>query len=300
MNTTISHTKCPGCYSNNIYKVLTVSDFTVSKDSFDIYECGNCTLRFTQNVADEAHIGKYYQSAEYVSHSNTNKGIINKLYHLVRRKTLQQKQKLIERQTKLKTGYLLDVGAGTGAFLHTMKQAGWDVVGLEPDEIARTNAEQLHQLTLLPPNKLFSFSAKQFDTVTLWHVLEHVHRLHDYMQAFFNILKPNGVLVIAVPNYTSYDAAVYKKFWAAYDVPRHLYHFSPQSMEALSTQHGFKIVQHLPMKYDSYYVSMLSEKYVRGKNNYLSAFLTGRKSNSKAKGDAKKYSSVIYVLRKDR
>ena len=298
MSTIISYTKCPGCNSNNIYNVLTVTDFTVSQERFDIYECGDCTLRFTQNVPDEEHIGAYYRSSEYISHSDTNKGIINKLYHLVRNKTLQQKKKLIEQQTGLKKGYLLDVGAGTGAFINIMKQNGWDVIGLEPDSVARTNAQQLHQLTLLTPDKLFSFSAKQFDAITLWHVLEHIHDLHNYIQTFYNILKPNGILIIAVPNYTSYDAATYKEYWAAYDVPRHLYHFSPQSMEALAKQHGFKISQYVPMKYDSYYVSMLSEKYLNERNNYMSAFLNGKRSNSKTKGDAKKFSSVIYILKK--
>lgn len=298
MSQTIQYTQCPGCSQTNIYPVLKAQDYTVSHETFPIWECGNCTLRFTQNVPEAAAIGRYYQSDAYVSHSDTKKGLINRLYHIVRNITLQQKQKLIVQVSGKKTGALLDVGAGTGAFAAVMQQNGWKVTGLEPDETARKNALQNHQLTLQTLDALYDLPAEQFDVVTMWHVLEHVHELHGYLNRFQTILQRSGTLVIAVPNYTSYDATRYGASWAAYDVPRHLYHFSPASMRQLLDLHGFEVKECKPMTFDSYYVSMLSEQYLNGKPNLAGAFMTGWKSNRKASGHPEKSSSVIYIAKK--
>ena len=183
--------------------------------------------------------------------------------------------------TGKQSGKLLDVGAGTGAFVHTMKLAGWEVTGLEPDETARKNAVNKYGIDLLSPDHLFQFNAAQFDAVTMWHVLEHVHELHKYLEQFQQILKPGGALIIAVPNYTSYDAKVYKDNWAAYDVPRHLYHFSPKSMEKLGQAKGFILTDTKPMWFDSFYVSMLSEQYKNGSGNLPGALWSGMLSNLK-------------------
>lgn len=278
--------------------VLLVKDHTVSKEIFNIWHCGNCTARFTQNIPVAGEIGRYYQAEAYVSHTDTKKGLVNRLYHLVRNYTLQTKRRLVQKAAALQNGSLLDVGAGTGAFAATMQQGGWRVTGLEPDDTARNNALANHNLTLQNPEGLFSLQASSFDAITMWHVMEHVHELHRYMATFNTLLKPQGVLIIAVPNYTCYDADVYKENWAAYDVPRHLYHFSPQSMGQLAQQHGFTITQHKPMWFDSFYVSMLSEQYKTGKSGLVKAVWNGFVSNLKAMGDAKRCSSVIYVLRK--
>ena len=278
--------------------VLKVKDHTVSKEIFDIWHCGNCMARFTQNVPVADEIGRYYQAEAYVSHTDTKKGLVNRLYHLVRNYTLQTKRKLVEKAANLQKENLLDVGAGTGAFAATMQQAGWNVTGLEPDETARKNALTQHNLTLQNPDTLFTLPANSFDAITMWHVLEHVHELHRYLDTFNTLLKPQGVLMIAVPNYTCYDADVYKENWAAYDVPRHLYHFSPQSMQQLASQHGFSIAQYKPMWFDSFYVAMLSEQYKTGHSGLIKAVWNGLMSNLKALGDNKKCSSVIYVMRK--
>jgi 2-polyprenyl-3-methyl-5-hydroxy-6-metoxy-1,4-benzoquinol methylase len=222
------------------------------------------------------------------------------LYHTVRNYTVKQKRSLIEKLSGKKKGALLDVGAGTGAFVAVMRNAGWNVTGLEPDETARENALKNHQLQLQTLNALFSFDDKHFDVITLWHVLEHVHELHKYVETFYRILKDNGTLIIAVPNYTSNDASAYKEFWAAYDLPRHLYHFSPASMQRLMQQHNFKIVEYKPMWFDSFYVAMLSEKYKTGHNNLVSAAWSGISSNMEAMSNAKKCSSIIYVIKKDK
>lgn len=293
----IIYSDCPCCNSNDLVKVLSARDHTVSGSVFDIWHCNTCTTRFTQEVPDKNEIGKYYRSENYISHSDTKKGFINSLYHYVRGRTLRGKRKLVEKYTNLSTGNLLDIGAGTGAFLHTMERSGWNVTGLEPDEIARQNANTLYGLSFKDPGELVSLPQQSFDAITMWHVLEHVHDLHGYMEQLKKILKPNGCLFIAVPNYTCYDENVYKEWWAAYDVPRHLYHFSPKAITQLLLKHGLQLKDVKPMWYDSFYVSMLSEKYKTGKNNFISAAWTGYISNWKALFDKERCSSLIYIVK---
>lgn len=298
MSSKINYDHCLCCRSAAISKVFECKDYTVSNEGFEIWQCYTCTFRFTQNSPDETAMGAYYQSANYISHSDTKSGLVNRLYHQVRSFTLTTKLDLIRKVTRLKHGILLDVGSGTGAFAFTMQQAGWNVTGLEPDEIARANALKNYKLQLEKLSNLHNLHDDTFDVITLWHVLEHVHDLQGYLEKFFKILKPTGRLVIAVPNYTSYDAGFYKQYWAAYDVPRHLYHFSPKSMHVLLAQKGFEIEAVKPMWFDSFYVSMLSEKYKHGKDRFTSALWVGLVSNIKALFNKKRCSSVIYVVKK--
>ena len=293
----IHYTHCPVCSSVNINPLLTVKDFSVSSEDFVVWQCADCTLRFTQDVPDEDSIGPYYASADYISHSNTGKGLINGLYQRVRKLTLQQKAKLITAYTKAK-GSVLDVGAGVGAFLSVMKEAGWNITGIEPDEVARGNAEKLFGLTLQTPSTLYQMQAESYDAITLWHVLEHVHDLHKYVEQLKILLANNGKLFVAVPNYTSADAAAYRNYWAAYDVPRHLYHFTPKAIEKLMTLHGLKIVAKKPMFFDAFYISLLSSKYHKGKTSWFQAGWNGLKSNLTALMDNDKCSSIIYVVSK--
>jgi 2-polyprenyl-3-methyl-5-hydroxy-6-metoxy-1,4-benzoquinol methylase len=294
----IYYTQCPSCYSHHITKKLTATDHTVSHESFEIWHCDDCSIRFTRDVPDQQAIGRYYQSQDYISHTDTNKGIVNRLYRLVRHITLRGKRNLIGSYTGVSKGNLLDVGAGTGAFASTMQQWGWKVTALEPDEAARNKAAELWSLELDDPSKLFDLEAGRFDAITLWHVLEHVHTLHEYLEQLTKLLKPGGRLFIAVPNYTCYDAQMYKEFWAAYDVPRHLYHFSPAAMSLLLQKHGLHIKAIKPMWFDSFYVSLLSEKYKSGHSNLIKGFWNGAVSNMKALSDKKKASSLIYIISK--
>jgi 2-polyprenyl-3-methyl-5-hydroxy-6-metoxy-1,4-benzoquinol methylase len=298
MSNTIQYDHCPVCHSRKIEFKLAAKDHTVSKQIFEIWECTDCTVRFTQDIPTINEIGKYYQSNDYVSHSNTKKGMVNILYHWIRSFTLVSKKKLVKKFTDLHTGNILDVGAGVGSFVHTMKKGGWTVKGLEPDETARRNAKEQYQLELGYPSELYDQPLLHYDAITMWHVLEHVHDLHGYFAIFKKILKEKGTLFIAVPNYTSYDAEIYDEHWAAYDVPRHLYHFSPHSIDILAEQHGFQVVAYKRMWFDSFYVSMLSEQYKNGYNNLLTAFWNGWLSNWEAFDDSSKCSSVIYVIRK--
>ena len=287
---------CPVCSSTSFKTVLNCKDYTVSQETFTIVACSGCGFEFTNPRPSDNVIGNYYKSEDYISHSNTKKGIISQLYHSVRNYTLKKKIQLVSKYVS--RGTILDYGAGTGMFLNTCKLAGWKAFGIEPDSGARKiGAEMNLSLYGTKHNLLSDIPEVSFDAITLWHVLEHVTDLEDTLNFFKNKLNPDGVLIIAVPNHTSFDAQYYKAFWAAYDVPRHLYHFHKETVEKLLGNFGFNLVETAPMKFDSFYVSMLSEKYKTGSINYLKAFIVGLRSNLKAKS-AENYSSVIYVFKK--
>jgi 2-polyprenyl-3-methyl-5-hydroxy-6-metoxy-1,4-benzoquinol methylase len=294
----VHYTACPVCSSKKINPLLTVPDHSVSKEEFVIWQCEHCTLRFTQDVPDEESIGAYYKSDNYISHTDTNKGLINKLYKKARTVTLLQKQKLITQMTGLKKGKLLDMGAGTGAFLKTMQQAGWEIEGIEPDEEARVIAKKTNAIDLMDNSFLNQLKPASFDAITLWHVLEHVHTLHIYIEKLKSLLTPNAKLFIAVPNYKALDANLYNLYWAAYDVPRHLYHFTPQSINVLMELHGLKVAAKKPMWLDSFYISLMSSKYQKGKSNWLAAGMASLRSNVNALFNTDKCSSVIYIIQK--
>lgn len=294
----IHYDHCPVCGSQHIADKFVVKDYTVSGEEYMLQQCSDCSFVFTQDIPSQEKIGTYYASQNYISHSNTQKGLINNLYHKVRKITLASKRKMILKETGFGKGNLLDVGCGTGAFLNEMKAAGWSINGLEPDETARKNAQELFNIIPQPSPELFNLPAETYDAITMWHVMEHVHQLHEYTEQLKNLLKPDGRLLVAVPNYTSYDADHYQRFWAAYDVPRHLYHFSPKSMRVLMEKHGLQVIKTKPMWFDSFYVSMLSEQYKNGKSNTIKAFFVGLVSNIKALFNKERCSSVIYVIGK--
>jgi 2-polyprenyl-3-methyl-5-hydroxy-6-metoxy-1,4-benzoquinol methylase len=295
----ITYTQCPVCHNTQIQVAFSAKDYTVSNEIFTVVKCTACTHMFTQKVASQNDIGKYYQSENYISHSDTQEGIVNKLYHAVRKRTLTGKKNLVEIETGKQQGKILDIGCGTGAFLYTMRQAHWQTTGLEPDDTARNKAMELYSITPLPSHEIFNLPHNNYDAITMWHVLEHVHQLHEYIAQLKNMLTANGRIFIAVPNYTSYDAQHYGAHWAAYDVPRHLYHFSPASMKNLVEQHGLTIKKIKPMWFDSFYVSMLSEQYKNSKGNIVKAFFIGFVSNLKTLLNKDKCSSLIYVIGKD-
>jgi 2-polyprenyl-3-methyl-5-hydroxy-6-metoxy-1,4-benzoquinol methylase len=294
----VHYSNCPVCASRLIDPLLTVNDYSVSKEDFVIWQCAECSLRFTQDVPDEDSIGPYYKSPDYISHSNTSKGFINKAYQKVRTYTLGQKADLIKKSTGKEKGTLLDIGCGTGAFLNFMHLEGWDTRGIEPDYEARKKAGELYNIKIDEPSALNDLKPQFFDAITLWHVLEHVHDLHGYVQKLRDLLNSNGKLFIAVPNYKSLDASLYRLQWAAYDVPRHLYHFSPKAIETLMNKNGLTIIRKQPMWFDSFYISLLSSKYKNGKPNYIASVINGICSNTQALVDNDKCSSLIYIIAK--
>lgn len=287
-----SNILCPNCGHDLSVKTKTVVDHFLSKESFDLMKCSSCQLVFTTPRPSIEKIGSYYQSEDYVSHSSTKKGLINRVYKLVRNYTLNQKVNLVKRHSN--GNVLLDIGAGTGHFLRKAADNGFDITGLEPDETARKVAQLENKLALKDLSDLYELKQNSVDVITMWHVLEHVYDLKKDTTWMSQLIKSDGLWIIAVPNHTSYDAEYYKEHWAAYDAPRHLYHFEPATIIPMIEALGFDLLEMLPMKFDAYYVSMLSEKYKGG--NLLNALRVGLLSNWKSKNG--KCSSQIYIFRK--
>ncbi len=292
----ISYSNCPVCLSEDLAFVMEVKDHSITKEVFRLTECKNCQLRITSPVPEAESIGRYYASDDYISHSNTNKGLINMAYQSVRNWTLKSKKRMISSFSGLNSGKLLDYGSGTGEFLSTMKNEGWEVEGIEPSDIARNQAIAKFGLNVKPYPELFNLPENQFNVITLWHVLEHVHDLDKVMKKINSLLITSGSLIIAVPNYQSTDAKHYREFWAAYDVPRHLYHFSSKSVSFLLTRNGFKLIEKRRMPFDAFYVSMLSEKY-KGRG-IIPALFIGAKSWLSSLFQIGNTSSLIYLAKK--
>ena len=292
----IQRSACPICGSSKINVYLKSKDHSISGESFTIAVCQDCSFKFTQEIPSEDEMGAYYQSDRYISHTETKKGTIARIYHKVRNITLKQKVNLVVKYTSKIVGHHLDIGAGTGAFVHAMEKSGWNSIGVEPDASARKRANELYLASIYPMNELENFSDASYTALTMWHVLEHVHNLHDMIQKAHKLLDIDGKLFIAVPNHQSFDARFYGSYWAAYDLPRHLYHFSPATMKLLLEKHGLTIISIKPMWFDSFYVSMLSEQYRNG--NMLRAFFVAAISNLLALFNKHKCSSLIYVVQK--
>jgi 2-polyprenyl-3-methyl-5-hydroxy-6-metoxy-1,4-benzoquinol methylase len=278
--------------SKNLKNFLTVKDNSVSKETFELLHDENLDLLITSPAPSEDDLDRYYESDDYISHTDGKRSVFEKAYHFIKNIALKNKLALINDLQKSK-GSLLDIGAGTGDFLLVAKSNGWKTVGIEPSEKAKSIAQR--KGVELKSN-LSDFENHSFDVITMWHVLEHVPDLENQIKELKRLLKPDGSIIIAVPNFKSYDANYYKEFWAAFDVPRHLWHFSKTAIEKLFEKEDLKLKKILPMKFDSFYVSLLSEKYKTGKMNYIKAFYIGLKSNLKAKKDFE-YSSHIYVLK---
>jgi len=275
---------------------LTCEDYTVSHKKFNLLINAEFEMLETFPQPKLEELSSYYESSDYISHTDSKTSIIDKVYHLVKLYTIQKKVSLIN-SFKTENKKLLDVGCGTGDFLVACKNNGWIINGVEPNLNAKKIISSKLQDGEIIYADLFELNNEQFDVITLWHVLEHVPNLQDYISELKKLLKPNGVLIVAVPNYKSYDANYYNEFWAAFDVPRHLWHFSKKSIELLFSKQGMIVSKTLPMKFDSFYVSMLSEKYKNGTSNFMKAFWIGLKSNLKALSN-NEYSSLIYVIKK--
>lgn len=285
---------CPICGHQLFAPYLTCEDYLVSHEKFDLQQCQTCNFRLTNPRPNAQKISGYYKSEQYVSHNDESKGVINSVYRLVRNFTLQSKLRLINKLNN-GPGKILDIGCGTGSFLENCQFSGWEVLGVEPDADARAVAtdrlpsQVYSDLNLLP-------ETNQFDIITLWHVLEHIPNLNDTIRQLHHLVKDSGTVMIALPNSNSYDATYFKQFWAAYDVPRHLHHFTPTTIELLFSKYGFVLVDKKPMVFDAFYIAMLSTRY-QGKTDYLKSIKVGLKSNEEAKrtGD---FSSLTYLFKK--
>ena len=296
----ITHKACPLCNSNEIVAQFTCNDHFATGEPFDIYKCNKCGFVFTQGAPDEKEIGRYYESPEYISHSNTNKGIINRIYHIARSIMLQHKVNLIKKLTMLRNGRLLDYGAGTGYFAREMQRKGWQITAIEKSEQARNHSKENYNFEILPEEAFAQLEPQSYDVITLWHVMEHLQNPDAFWEQAKRILDDSGIMIVAVPNCASYDAENYGKHWAAYDVPRHLWHFTSSTIMRMGEKHGFILERRYPMPLDGFYVSMLSEKYKGARMPFIKGMWNGFLGWIATCDKCSSGSSIIYVFRKKR
>ncbi len=278
---------------------LKCQDHGVSRETFELFLDPDKQMLVTLPQPDLNDLPSYYESEDYISHTDSTRTVVDRVYQFVKNYSVKKKLRLINSLID-REGSILDIGCGTGDFLAVCQKGGWRISGIEPNEKARTIASGKigNQGAVTEAIDAYLKTHKEsFDVITMWHVLEHVPDLEQYIEQLKLLLKPDGWLIVAVPNFNSYDAKHYREFWAAYDVPRHLWHFSDFSIKQIFQGFGFKVKRILPMVFDSFYVSILSEKYKSGKTNLLKAFRIGLISNLKAR-HSKQYSSLIYLIKK--
>lgn len=287
---------CPWCGSEKAKLHLKLKDEFLTKETFKIYECEQCGLLYTLPRPEKDKIGAYYKSEDYYSHQENKKGLIPKIYEAVKAVNLKAKYKMATEG--LNTGSVLDIGCGVGDFLHTMEQKGWSTTGIEPSEDAKAIAQKRMKANILAPEQIEKLDDESFNLITMWHVLEHVDDLKTEINHLHRILKKGGKLVLALPNYQSFDAQHYKEFWAAYDVPRHLNHFSQKSISNIFSHSGLNLIKTEKLVWDAYYISFMSEKYQGHSMPLARGLVKGLQSNIKARKTGQ-WSSLVYVLHKN-
>lgn len=287
--------RCPVCNSDKLEPHSKVVDHFGHKELFSLSICRTCETLLTNPRPTEKESVIYYKSNSYASHGDSRGYIFDKVYQTIQTINFGRKRAVLEKYTLNKTH--LDYGCGTGSFIHYLQNKGWSVTGVEPDDKARSIAIERNRGIHIYPSLDHLEKGVSFSSISLFHVLEHVHQLRETMHKIISLLDDNGTLILALPNYNSLDSQYYKGYWAGLDVPRHLYHFSQKSIVQLAKSFGLNIVATHPMAFDSYYVSLLSEEYKNGNKNYLNAFMRGYMSNLAAK-KTNEYSSLIYVLSK--
>ena len=289
--------KCPWCDSDNNHQFLKLKDYFLTQEDFEILECNDCKLLFTTPCPAPDKIGDYYKSEEYLSHNDEKKSLFARIYNIVKKTNIKNKFNIAvgNKQSAVR---ILDIGCGVGDFLNYAKEKGCDITGIEPNDDARKIAEKKLNIKVFSPAELENLPDNSFDIITMWHVLEHVADLKTEIHHLQRLLKNDGRLILALPNYKSFDAEYYKDKWAAYDVPRHLNHFSRTSIENIFKETKFQLTDIKPLKWDSFYISMLSEQYLGNGNSFIKGTITGWKSNRKAKNSGE-YSSLVYILIKN-
>jgi SAM-dependent methyltransferase len=294
----VHYNKCPLCSSENISLKLKTADHFLSKESFILFSCSACGLVFTQDHPDEADIGHYYESDEYLSHSESKSGLLSSIYRVSRRIMLGRKVTIVRKLSGINKGSILDIGSGTGHFLHAMQESGWDVKGIEINDKARQLSISMFGLEVLDPAQLQTFQPASFDCITLWHVLEHFQDPFSYAHEILRLLKPGASCIIALPNCSSYDAEHFGSYWAAYDVPRHIWHFAPDTFKRLSEESGFELTGIRCLPLDVFYISVLSERYKGTNLPLISGMIKGFWFSILSKFNKERSSSLIYSLRK--
>lgn len=298
MMNTVHIDLCPVCSNSGCTETLICKDYLVTGEPFSIHQCPSCGFAFTQNFPCENEIGKYYDAPGYISHSDTHQGVINSLYHWARKIALRSKTKIVSKYSSKNAETLLDIGSGTGYFLHAMRLKKWIVTGIEKSKPTREYAHKKFGLNIQDAEYLFDMPDKTKDVVTMWHVLEHIEKLNETMANLHRILKNDGVLIVALPNKKSADALAYKEEWAAYDVPRHLWHFSPGDFTYFAEKHNFRIEKIKAMYFDPFYIAMLSEKNKGTFAASLVGLIKGFLFFTQSLFSTHRCSSIIYILKK--
>ena len=288
--------KCPVCQGVSFRKKLSCKDYTYSKETFKVVSCETCWFAFTNPRPKDDEIGKYYCSEMYISHTNNTEGVFNLIYQAVRKLSIRAKVSLLKGLHP--RGTHLDIGCGTGEFLNACRDAGFKTKGIEPSETARKQAIENYNLSVSENTNLEKYLNDEIGSVSMWHVLEHVTNLNETISQIYRIVKPQGKVIVAVPNYKCWDAAYYKEHWAAWDVPIHLWHFSEKTIKQIFSKHGFELIKTKPMLFDSYYISILSEEFRYGRKNFLKSILIGTISNIIGIISNRGCSSTTYIFEK--
>ncbi|MDP4290302.1 MAG: class I SAM-dependent methyltransferase [Bacteroidota bacterium] len=286
---------CINCDCQDFTTLYSLKDYFFTQENFTIQQCNRCGLRFTNPRPEEKDLGAYYKTENYLSHSDRNKTLFDKMYHFIKKYNLDHKRKLIEKFHT--SGTIIDIGCGTGAFLGQFDKKRWSRIGFEPDADAREIAKNSYGIEARDLQAMNNLNGTKAEVITMWHVLEHVSLINEQLIKIKSMLKQDGILVIAVPMSNSHDANYYGKYWAAYDVPRHLYHFTKDTLQQLLSKHGFNLVENYPMVFDAFYISMLSEKYKKSSLPLVQSLIKGLRFDFAAKTKKGTYSSMIFVFR---
>jgi 2-polyprenyl-3-methyl-5-hydroxy-6-metoxy-1,4-benzoquinol methylase len=294
-----THEECIVCGAREFITAFKCIDHLVSSKEFSIMRCKACGFMFTQGIPEPAQIGAYYESPEYISHTGGRKSLTDILYGISRSIMLRHKTGIVKKFTNTAKGTILDIGAGTGHFVMQMQKIGWNALGVEISDNARRHATEINEISLIPSLKEGNFAENSFDAITMWHVLEHIHEPEVYLNNLCTILKKGGILIIALPNPESTDARHYKNNWAAYDVPRHLWHFSINHINTLTSRAGLRPVAVKRMPLDAFYIAILSERHRQSRFALIKGLLKGSYFWLAAAISKEKCSSLIHIYIKN-
>ena len=267
---------------------IEVVDHFLTNETFTIKKTPIKGLLQTHPPPPKNKIQQYYSTNKYISHDSTGSGPFYFLYRTIRRINFWFKYWLMNKKELFSK--MLDFGSGDQYFIQQLQQRKHNVFGVDP--LKPNMSKQVY-------DSIFneSLDNKKFSCITAWHSLEHVYELENVIKRFCQILDENGIVIVAVPNYRSFDAKFYKSFWAAYDVPRHLWHFDKQSIIKVFYNNGFSFIKTTPLLFDSYYISLMSEKYKKSNFRIFNSIVVGTVSNIAA-FFTKEYSSNIFVFKK--
>jgi SAM-dependent methyltransferase len=240
---------CQICNNNDHSSFMAVKDH-LQRNKFHLIECNSCGLVSIHPIPSDQKLSEYYRKEYYAL---PEKGIVGYLERKLNEAVFRTDLKHIERHSK--RGKLLDIGSGNGYFLKFAKENNWQTLGVEmsPDaskyareqklEILNNSIEDVH----LPKN--------EFEVITMFNVLEHMTNLNSILKKVRDSLKPNGLLVIEVPNIESLQKKVFKNYWCHLDVPRHIFHFKRKSFLRLVGKSGFNVVDEFSVPFSLHEVA---------------------------------------------